>query len=291
MLQVARLAPKLLGESAELVEVFLRQQQNEDGGFKDRTGKSDLYYSVFGLDGLMALQAEAAVERVVGYLQSFGNGEGLDFVHLCCLARAWATISSQGPALWPSDRKDRILGNIERFRSKDGGYSPTVNSAWGTTYGCFLAVGAYQDLKTELPEPLRLVQCLKFLETKDGGWANERNVKTGSTNATAAAVTVLRNLSVPVNQSVGDWLLAQCHPEGGFRAAPNAPIPDLLSTATSLHALAGMQVSFERVKEQCLDFIDTLWTNEGAFHGNWSDDHVDCEYTYYGMLALGHLSL
>ena len=291
MLQVARLAPKLLGESAELVEAFLRQQQNEDGGFKDRTDKSDLYYSVFGLDGLMALQAEAGVERVVGYLQSFGNGEGLDFVHLCCLARAWATISSQSPVSCPSERKDRILSNIERFRSKDGGYSPTVLSEWGTTYGCFLAVGAYQDLKTELPEPLRLVQCLKFLETKDGAWANERNVKTGSTNATAAAITVLRNLSVPVNQSVGDWLLAQCHPEGGFRAAPNAPIPDLLSTATALHALAGMQVSFERVKEQCLDFIDTLWTNEGAFHGNWSDDHVDCEYTYYGLLALGHLSL
>jgi len=291
MLQVARLAPKLLGESAGLVEAFLRQQQNEDGGFKDRTGKSDLYYSVFGLDGLMALQAEAAVERVVGYLQSFGRGEGLDFVHLCCLARGWATISSQGPARCPSDRTDKILGNIERFRSKDGGYSPATNSEWGTTYGCFLAVGAYQDLKTDLPEPLRLVQCLKFLETKDGGWANERNVKAGSTNATAAAVTVLRNLSAPISQSVGDWLLAQCHPEGGFRAAPNTPIPDLLSTATALHALAGMQIPFGRVKEKCLDFIDTLWTNEGAFHGNWSDDHVDCEYTYYGLLALGHLSL
>ena len=74
-------------------------------------------------------------------------------------------------------------------------------------------------------------------------------------------------------------------------AAPNAPMPDLLSTATALHALAGMQVSCERVKESCLDFVDTLWTNEGAFHGHWGDDHLDCEYTFYGLLALGHLSL
>jgi len=58
-----------------------------------------------------------------------------------------------------------------------------------------------------------------------------------------------------------------------------------------LHALAGLQVSFAGVKEKCLDFIDTLWTNEGAFHGQWADDHLDCEYTFYGLLALGHLSL
>ena len=72
---------------------------------------------------------------------------------------------------------------------------------------------------------------------------------------------------------------------------PHAPMPDLLSTATALHTLAGLQVPLESVKEPCLDFIDTLWTNEGAFHGQWADDHVDCEYTYYGLLALGHLSL
>ena len=29
----------------------------------------------------------------------------------------------------------------------------------------------------------------------------------------------------------------------------------------------------------------------GGFHGNWSDDYLDCEYTFYGLLALGHLSL
>lgn len=292
MLQVARLAPKLLGESTELVEEFLCRQQNEDGGFKDRAGESDLYYTTFGIDGLLALQAKLPVARIETYLAGFGSGEDLDFVHLCCLARAWAAVSHQGstePLL--TQRRGAMLRRLESFRSQDGGYGPTARAEFGTAYGCFLALGASQDLKTDLPEPLRLAQCLKFLETKDGGWANERNVKTGSTNATAAAVTVLRNLSVPVNQSVGDWLLARCHTEGGFRAAPNTPLPDLLSTATALHALAGMQVPFGRAKEKCLDFIDTLWTNEGAFHGNWSDDRVDCEYTYYGLLALGHLSL
>ena len=41
MLQVARLAPKVLGDASELVQNFLTNQQNSDGGFKDREGKSD----------------------------------------------------------------------------------------------------------------------------------------------------------------------------------------------------------------------------------------------------------
>ena len=290
MLQVARLSPKLLGESAELVRQFLQRQQTEDGGFRDRSGQSDLYYTVFGLDGLLALQAEIPRTRIAAYLESFGDGEGLDFVHLCCLARAWAAIATQG-RLDSEPVAAEILRRIEIFRARDGGYHSVRGCETGTAYAAFLAVGAHQDLKADLRDSMRLVQSLKFLETNDGAWANERSVKIGSTNATAAAITTLRNLNVPVNPSVGDWLLARSHPDGGILAAPGAPIPDLLSTATALHALAGLQISFDGIKEKCLDFIDTLWTNEGAFHGQWADDDVDCEYTYYGLLALGHLSL
>jgi prenyltransferase beta subunit len=306
MLQVARLAPKLLGESADLVRDFLLRQQNPDGGFKDRLGKSDLYYTVFGMDGLWALEASSVKPRSPGpapesspalqcaneYLRLFRSGESLDFVHLCCLARCLAALPNLEPVeAGAPDLTGAILCRIEDFRVKDGGYSPDPGRSSGTAYAAFLALGAYQDLKAELPEPMRLVQSLKFLETPDGAWANDRRVKIGSTNATAAAVTTLRNLGVPVNQAAGDWLLARCHSQGGFLAAASAPIPDLLSTATALHALAGLEVQFGHLKEKSIDFIDTLWTNEGGFHGQWADDHLDCEYTYYGLLALGHLSL
>ncbi|MBI2927592.1 MAG: hypothetical protein HYY24_17995, partial [Verrucomicrobia bacterium] len=96
MLQVARLAPKMLGESTELVRGFLLSQQNGDGGFKDRADRSDLYYTVFAIDGLIALQADWPSERVENFLRSFGTGEGLDFVHLCCLARCWAAVWDRG---------------------------------------------------------------------------------------------------------------------------------------------------------------------------------------------------
>jgi hypothetical protein len=104
-------------------------------------------------------------------------------------------------------------------------------------------------------------------------------------------VNLLCNLRMPINSSVGDWLLARAHPDGGFRAGPGTPMPDLLSTATALHALAALEISTEAVKERSLDFLDTLWTNEGGFYGHWGDTILDCEYTYYGLLALGHLSL
>ena len=112
----------------------------------------------------------------------------------------------------------------------------------------------------------------------------------GSTNATAAAVTVLRHLALPINLAVADWLWQQQHPQGGFIAAPRAPIPDLLSTATALHALTGLGRDLDPLRENCLDFVDSLWTNAGAFHGHWDDEAVDAEYTYYGLLALGHLA-
>ena len=63
MLQVARLAPKTLGDSRPLVERFFRSQLNADGGFRDRVGQSDLYYTVFGLEGLIALQTEIPLDR------------------------------------------------------------------------------------------------------------------------------------------------------------------------------------------------------------------------------------
>src|SRR5437867_11234010 len=40
-LQIARLAPKLLGDSADLVAQFIRGQLNADGGFRNRAGDSD----------------------------------------------------------------------------------------------------------------------------------------------------------------------------------------------------------------------------------------------------------
>jgi hypothetical protein len=213
----------------------------------------------------------------------------LDFVHLSALARCWAVV---GVKRMPAGLDGALLARVETFRKQDGGYEGAPDLAFGTAYGAFVALGAYQDLDRAPAHPLKLIQSLKALETPDGAWSNVPGARIGATNATAGAVTLIRHLGFPVNQRAGDWLLARAHPQGGFLAVPTAPVPDLLSTATTLHALAALDQRLPApVHERCLDFMDTLWSNEGGFHGHWGDDQLDCEYTFYGLLALGHLSL
>lgn len=288
MLQVARLAPKALRESSDLVRDFILGQLNPDGGFRKRDGASDLYYSVFGMECLLALRADFPAARFHKFLDTYGDGDGLDFVHLCCLARCRA---NAGITEWPEELRAALAARIESHRTPDGGYHQEKGRASGSVYAAFLAFGAYEDLQIEIPVRDTIPSFLATLRTPDGAWANDAAIPIGSTPATAAAVTLLRVLNEPIPGEVADWLLARHHPKGGFLAMPRAPIPDLLSTAVALHALAGMQASLDSVREPCFDFIDSLWTNKGAFHGNWTDEHLDCEYTYYGLLALGHLSV
>jgi prenyltransferase beta subunit len=288
MLQVARLAPKQLGDSKGLVAAFLRERLNPDGGFQDRTGASDLYYTVFGLDALIALQEDLPVDRTAAYLNRFHDCDGLDFVHLACLARAWAALRRQ-----PADAAlaDRLVAGIESCRSRDGGYATTSGAEHGSAYAAFLALGAYEDLGRTVPAPDGLLNSLGLLRAADGSYANRPGVPTGITTATAAAVLVMHQLEAPADRDAGIWLLDRCHARGGFFASRATPVPDLLSTATALHALSALHVPIAGLCDPCLDFVDSLWTNRGGFFGTWADDAVDCEYTYYALLALGHLSL
>jgi hypothetical protein len=287
LLQIARLAPRLLADSTPLVRDFFSRQFNDDGVACDRGGKSDLYYTIFALAGAQAMDAPIPVEKTRQWLGSFGDGATLDFVHVGALARCWAATGGAEKGLARS-----ILARLEKFRQADGGYNSNSGAGFGTAYDAFVALGAYEDLSATPPNSIELIRSLKRLETPDHAWSNRPDQKIGNLNATAGAVTLITHLGFPVNAAVGDWLLAQAAPQGGFLAVPGAPMPDLLSTATALHALACLERRIPSdVHERCLDFIDTLWSAEGGFHGHWADDHLDAEYTYYGLIALGHLSL
>jgi hypothetical protein len=289
MLQIARVAQKALGDSSSLVRDFLLRQITPEGGGCDRAGRADLYYTIFVLAGLEALQAEIPTAKVAPFVSGFGDGAALDFVHLGALARCR---TATGLEKVPHGLADAILARLETFRTADGGYDVKPGAPHGNAYGCFVALGAYQDLAREIPEPLRMVQCLKFLETPDGAWGNVRGMRKGTVPATAAAITLLHQLGMPIHGAAGDWLLAQIHSDGGWLAVPGAPIPDLLSTATALHALSCLDRPLpDALREKCLDFVDTLWSAEGGFHGHWADDALDAEYTFYGLLALGHLTV
>lgn len=289
MLQVARLARPVLGDEAcGLVEAYVRSQMNADGGFRDREGASDLYYSCFAIDALTALQAALPEVALGSFLEAkLAAVEELDFVHLCCLARAFSALSDRPSAALLAP----VYEGIESYRSGDGGYNQAEGAGTGSAYACFLAYGAYADHRLELPDIPGVLRCLDSLKAEGGAWANDVELPVPNVPATAAAVTLCRNLRHPVPPETAPWLLAAWHPSGGFLPFPGAPMPDLLSTAVALHALDGLQADFAARKEAMLDYVDTLWTAAGGFHGTWDEEDLDLEYTYYGLLALGHLAL
>jgi len=310
MLTAASRAKNLLGDSAELVANFICKQMNPDGGFKGRSSQSDLYYTVFGIEALLALQADVPRKQILSFLQRFRDCQSLDLVHLACLVRCLANLAPQpqdlslpsseakGPKTQVTNYQlpvtnHQILHYIERHRCHDGGYSNSMGAEQGTAYGCFLALAAYQDLNMEMQNSSAVVKCVQSLQRPDGAYTNAQSSRIGSAPATAAALTVLHYLNEPISDSSTDWLLSCFHPKGGFAVMPTSQVnglPDLLSTATVLHALSLIEVSTDNMKEQCLDFLDSLWSSKGGFRGNWADEILDCEYTYYGLLALGHLS-
>lgn len=281
---MARLAPKVLGESAELVKTFLQSQLADEGAFCNRDGRPDLYYTVFGIEGMLALQATLPVERIAAWLSRFGDGEGLDFVHLCCLARCWSALGL------PDIPAQTFAARLENYRAPGGGYHPAAGREHGSAYGCLLAAAAYEDIKLDLPDGEEVKQCMDKLLAADGGWTNEPNMPLGIVPATAAALALYRRMRWEVPASSIAWVM-DCCKDGGFLAFPQAPLPDLLSTAVALHGLVGAEADVSAIKESCLDFVDSLWNAQGGFHGNWTDHSLDCEYTYYGLLALGHLAL
>jgi hypothetical protein len=142
-----------------------------------------------------------------------------------------------------------------------------------------------------MPNLAGLVRSIQSLRTDDGGYTNEHDIPFASTPATAAAITILSEFGVAIGPAATQWLLDCRHSVGGFIAMKGAPIPDLLSTATALHALACACAPLDdEARAACTEFVAALAMDDGGFRGHFADDAADCEYTFYALLALGHLA-
>lgn len=292
MLTAAKRAKPPLGDRAGLVARFLAGQIHDDGGFKGRGPDSDLYYTVFGLEALMALGADGPVGRIETYLSRFVP-EDQDLVHLACLGRCLADAADCRAQAVDPVLRDALLRVLSTHRSADGGFAPGPGAQAGSAYGCFLAVGLVQDLGGDLQDGHRIAECIHSLQISDSGFTNSACIPVCSVPATAAAIAVLHYLGRPVPRTAVDFLVSQVHASGGLSAFPcpgRSIPPDLLSTATALHAFALIGHPLDSMRRQCLGFIEDLWDPQGGFRGTAQDPAVDCEYTYYGLLSLGHLT-
>lgn len=288
MLGTARAAGGALGDQMPRVVEFLEAQQHPGGGFSNRAGEPDLYYTVFGIDSLLALGVGTISPAHTGYINSFGTGETLDFVHLTCLARCWARLPSTGIG---RREKNAWSLHVEQYRTPDGGYATVLPPATTSVTALFLALQAMDDLGLMPANPLRALAAITALRTKDGAYGNEPGLAEGTTLATAGVASLRQRLHLPHDPALTGWLLDRCHPEGGFLANPAAPVPDLLSTATALYALRRLRHPLDPARRRaCLRFIESVMAESGGFCGHGLDNTPDCEYTFYALLALGCLA-
>ena len=157
--------------SADLVGGFLRERYDPDGGFRNRAGDRDLYYTVFGLEGLAALRAPIDADaHAARYLTGVRRRRG---------ARLRPS-ELPGPLLGQPARAacrrptcgQRMLDRIATFRAGDGGFATDPGGDEGSAYGAFVALGAYQDLREPVPDGDALMAQLLTLVAADGGLNN-----------------------------------------------------------------------------------------------------------------------
>jgi len=242
---------------------YVRGRMHPSGGFKDRAGKPDLYYTLFGAFLAEALELKDVLNTTRQYVEDEIRRNEPDGIHLHCASILVSKLSADDRL--KSGLQKKIRKSFENSLVKQAEYNMFV-----TLLACYYS-GDYR-----------------------GFFKIRRHLKSRPVNETLPS-TVLAALAVlqqTFGRPAGDLInrLQEFYDnQGGFRAVRTAPVPDLLSTAVTLYAYNYTHQDMRAIKPDCLEFIDSLY-QEGGFGGNILDPEPDIEYTFYGMLALGSLA-
>mgnify|MGYP000849196764 FL=1 len=269
-------------ETAVRMHAFVRSRLAHPGGFADRHGQPDLYYTMFGLLFAAATEMPIDLNAMERYLQSFAP-QTLDLVHLASLTRSRLLVQHlrQSPhAAWPRQTLPPTLrdaynaldnGDLERFPHRDP-WSP---------YSQMLSWSLAEDLGLNY-----IPQSLARYRLADGMFANLPGNAAPAVNATAAALVLLNATGADRRALQPDLqrLAALQAPDGGFPATPSSPAADLLSTATASLALTCCQ---HPLPYSLKPFLRQAITRAGGFAALPGDDAPDLEYTIYGLMAMG----
>jgi hypothetical protein len=245
----------------EVIE-FIKSCQHSEGGFTDRAGKPDLYYSLFGTWLSVALdemQIQVQHKKFIARLSEIHENTVEEFASLLI------KISIPGYDF----KKPSFFSMLNRMLFK----SSRVNFF----YRIFLFILIIDALyRPKIIYPL-MRGILGFYSPP-----------ADSPCSVHAAITVARSesgLDVKREQQV---LFSHFEEGKGFKAFRSTEEPDLLSTAVALFALKTTDADLRKIAPDCLDFIQQNYEN-GAFLAGNGDEIRDLEYTFYGLLALGTL--
>jgi hypothetical protein len=260
-------------EALRLMSDFVQQHQDTDGGFVNRAGQPDLYYSMFALLLAAVLRVPMRRDAVSRYLDGIDPGQ-LDLVHLLCLVRCRKLLAFLKSRAIPRSLRKHAEALLE---SRDGALFPLQDAA--SPYSQFLKLSLAQELAIPFSG-----QSLDAYRCNDGLFSNLRNDQHSSTNATSAALALAHYGFCSLTAGALPNFVALQQGDGAFKAARGAPQTDLLSTATAFFALSLHQ---QKPPLPVRDFLYSAFTAEGGFSSGLEDSLADLEYTAYGLLLAG----
>jgi prenyltransferase beta subunit len=247
----------------ESLKEYVKSNQTQSGGFADKAGKADIYYTLFGHYLADALELKEMIPSIGNFVESRIGQNNLTDIHLYCAAILSAR--SGNDQLPVKTLREKVRRRIKEQLNKQPGY------------------GAFLNLLTCYY--LRDYRSLYLLRKQLGLFEKNKSLPC---TVLSALLVLQRSFNKPVNE-LQNAVLSFYRGNGGFNATLDAPLPDLLSTAVALYALRFAGADLRRIKPDCLDFVDSMY-NEGGFGGNVIDQDPDIEYTFYGLLALGALA-
>jgi prenyltransferase beta subunit len=296
MIVFLRNAIDLLDEQGrEEILQFILSQQKPDGGFMDRGGRSDLYYSLFG--GLIMRAAEkesevrspksegaqpitrnpqpattppefveGAILKLQHFIASQSNAEVPGFIEKCCLILLQKELKTK--------RTSRVISILSLGKS-----------FWKERYSINLSYRSFVLFLT-LDAVLPFPGILKLAAKR---FSAQTTIDQHSPCSEVAAKVFLQKMMNQKESKDQDLLKSFACQTGGFKAFAHLDEADMLSTAVALFSLDFAGCDLRLLKPECLHFIQQNFA-EGAFLSGDGDQAADVEYTFYGLLALGVLS-
>ncbi len=240
---------------------FLELSQSKVGGFTNRAGQPDLYYSLFGVWLALAAGLHTLPEKHKTFFRQHSLKES------------------------PVDIFTALL--IQHMIKDDFKRPSSLQ---------LLKIALKKGMKTNIPYRLFLLLLLRnAINPQKNFPAITRLVfyfysaPSGSPCSLLAAMTVLRHEAGLRTEDQKKRLFSFFEGGKGFKAFKEVNEADLLSTAVASFALKTSGADLRMVAPDCIELIGQNY-QDGAFTAGNGDNSRDLEYTFYGLLALGCLA-
>jgi hypothetical protein len=247
------LDPDALAEIKQKTRSYI----TKEGAFSDRAGRSDIYYSLFGMFVWEVFALKTENNNLSSYIKGLDLNQNLSDVHKYCLS-----ILSSKLRIKSHNNFNIKISLINRKNKPD--------------YHLFMGILALYYQK----KYFTLFKLLKVFEFE----VNFSDLPC----PVLAAQMVIAKLKRKNTANLEKEIMCFYRNNGSFAALKNSPVGDLLSTAVALYALNFIGSDLRIMKPYCLEYIDSLYDN-GNFRASPLDFETDIEYTFYGLLALGSL--